>query len=74
MTCGLPQLGRFDSLLEHRSAEVGEVVVDEGALELTEHVDWHPDFPLLHKGQPLHVAHVESNKIWVDLPEGLCAG
>ena len=69
-----PAARPVDSLLEHRSAEVGEVVVDEGALELTEQVDWHPDFPLLHKGQPLHVAHVESDKIWVDLPEDCAPG
>ena len=69
-----PAARPVDSLLEHRSAEVGEVVVDEGALELTEHVDWRPDFPLLHKGQPLHVAHVDSDKIWVDLPEDCAPG
>ncbi|CAE7222465.1 unnamed protein product, partial [Symbiodinium necroappetens] len=69
-----PAARPVDSLLEHRSAEVCEVVVDEGALELTQHVDWHPDFPLLHKGRPLNVAHVESDKIWVDLPENCAPG
>ena len=69
-----PAARPVDSLLEHRSAEVCEIFVDEGALELTQHVDWHPDFPLLHKGRPLNVAHVESDKIWVDLPENCAPG
>ena len=70
----LPLKAPVESLMEVRSSTVSQVCQDEMALELESPVQWDAALPFTCEGLPLHVLHVEPDKLWVAALEGLAGG
>ena len=60
-----PLSAPVETLLDARGAQVVEVCDTDMSVTLADDVDWDPDAPFHCETAPLHVVHVECDKLWV---------
>ena len=69
-----PLAAPVETLLDHRHAEVEELCHDEVAITLAQEVEWDTEVSFHCGAAPLHVVHVEPDKLWLSSLDPISEG